>query len=474
MAPLTTIPGAIPWPIKGEYARGYDVTESPYPLDVINRASKWMLLASGYNPDVNPFYLDRTYTLDANHRSEVNLGLRIQAIHDALPSSGGIIDCRGLVGAQLLSASINITKPSVTILLGSYTLTFGDFQLLVSPTASNFQLIGIAAYSYGTFVGGSGGTVIYKSTGSLAAIVIGDGTAIHYCSRVENLCVHIGDSNDNANVIGIWLKRAFYSFTQAVFIAAGGVKYNQTCFRVDGAGGVCANNIIVGCVFDHGGKGVHITGAAANVPAGVSFSGCFCIGTVGGYKGVVIDAASNGCSFVGGEITGCLVGIDLSGGAFNNYFNTRFPVGTNVTDAVIAAACPDNWIHGFGLNTITDTDGTTTVIKQGGTSIGSRIKFGQDPIIFKVGADRGDTAQTLTVKTDARIQRWATALTVNRIITLSTAGAANGDTFRVVRTGLGAFNLDVGGLKTIVGAVAAYVDVAYNGTIWVLTGYGLL
>jgi hypothetical protein len=94
--------------------------------------------------------------------------------------------------------------------------------------------------------------------------------------------------------------------------------------------------------------------------------------------------------------------------------------------------------------------------------------------IVPVSADRGDSSQTLTVGTDSQIQRWATALTANRTVTLSTTGATNGDWFRVVRTGLGAFTLDVGGLKTIPNATAAAVDVAYDGTAWRLTDYGLL
>lgn len=94
--------------------------------------------------------------------------------------------------------------------------------------------------------------------------------------------------------------------------------------------------------------------------------------------------------------------------------------------------------------------------------------------LFTVSADRGDTSQTLTVGTDEPRQRWATNLTANRTVTLSTTGAKNGDAFRVVRTGLGAFNLDVGGLKTIVGALAAFVDVGFDGTAWRLTGYGTL
>lgn len=91
-----------------------------------------------------------------------------------------------------------------------------------------------------------------------------------------------------------------------------------------------------------------------------------------------------------------------------------------------------------------------------------------------IGADVGDANATLTAGTSETVQRWATALTANRTITLNTSNAIKGDTFRVVRTGLGAFTLDVGGLKTIPSATAAFADVEYDGAAWVLTGYGAL
>lgn len=43
-----------------------------------------------------------------------------------------------------------------------------------------------------------------------------------------------------------------------------------------------------------------------------------------------------------------------------------------------------------------------------------------------------------------------------------------------MRAGLGAFTLDVGGLKIIPSATAAWVDVEFTGSAWVLTGYGTL
>jgi hypothetical protein len=97
-------------------------------------------------------------------------------------------------------------------------------------------------------------------------------------------------------------------------------------------------------------------------------------------------------------------------------------------------------------------------------------RYAADPM----SGDRGDANVTLTATLSEEVQRFATTLTVNRTVTLSTTQAHKGAKFRVVRTGLGAFTLDVGGLKTIPSATAAFVDVAYDGTAWRLIGYGLL
>lgn len=100
----------------------------------------------------------------------------------------------------------------------------------------------------------------------------------------------------------------------------------------------------------------------------------------------------------------------------------------------------------------------------------SRAAAMQD--LVGVSADRGDTSQTLVAGVDVRTQRWATALTANRTVTLSTTGAGNGARFRVVRTGLGAFTLDVGpGLKTIPAGTAGFVDAEYDGAAWRLAAW---
>ena len=89
-----------------------------------------------------------------------------------------------------------------------------------------------------------------------------------------------------------------------------------------------------------------------------------------------------------------------------------------------------------------------------------------------ISGDRGDASITLTAA-DLPIQRFATALTANRTVTLAAGGAGTG--FTIVRTGLGAFTLDVGpGLQTIPANTAAFVDVGNSGAGWILLRYAPL
>lgn len=94
--------------------------------------------------------------------------------------------------------------------------------------------------------------------------------------------------------------------------------------------------------------------------------------------------------------------------------------------------------------------------------------------IAGISIDRGDANVTLVPTIDPEINRFAAALTAHRVVTLGTIGAGNGSRFRIVRTGLGAFTLDVGGLKTIPTSTAAFVDVMHDGAAWRLVGYGIL
>lgn len=83
-----------------------------------------------------------------------------------------------------------------------------------------------------------------------------------------------------------------------------------------------------------------------------------------------------------------------------------------------------------------------------------------------------DAAFTLTHLTSAQNQKHTGTLTANRVITLATAGTPAGARFRVARTGAGAFNLDVGGLKNL--TTGTWAEVTFDGTAWYLSANGTL
>jgi hypothetical protein len=83
-----------------------------------------------------------------------------------------------------------------------------------------------------------------------------------------------------------------------------------------------------------------------------------------------------------------------------------------------------------------------------------------------------DAAFTLTTLTSAERQRHTGTLTANRLVTLSTTNAYSGSRFHVTRTGAGAFNLEIGGLKNL--AQNTWCEVVYDGAAWYLAAYGAL
>lgn len=83
-----------------------------------------------------------------------------------------------------------------------------------------------------------------------------------------------------------------------------------------------------------------------------------------------------------------------------------------------------------------------------------------------------DADFTLTAGTDAPEQKHTGTLTANRAITLATSGAFAGARFRVTRTGAGAFNLSLGGLKNL--ATSTWAEAVYDGAAWYLAAYGAL
>lgn len=86
----------------------------------------------------------------------------------------------------------------------------------------------------------------------------------------------------------------------------------------------------------------------------------------------------------------------------------------------------------------------------------------------------GDASATLTWGLSKQTAFWGTTLTADRTVTLATANAPEGASFKICRTAGGAFNLNVGSgpLKAL--AAGQWAEVTYNGSAWQLTGSGNL
>lgn len=85
-----------------------------------------------------------------------------------------------------------------------------------------------------------------------------------------------------------------------------------------------------------------------------------------------------------------------------------------------------------------------------------------------------DADETVAVAAMGGVTLHTGVLTADRAVTLGTTGAAAGMWRRVVRTGAGAFNLNVGTgpLKAL--ATNTWADFHYDGSAWRLTAYGAL
>lgn len=91
--------------------------------------------------------------------------------------------------------------------------------------------------------------------------------------------------------------------------------------------------------------------------------------------------------------------------------------------------------------------------------------------VSTIATDADASADILA--TQSRLQIFHTGiLTADRVLSLGTANAQTGSTIRVTRTGAGAFNLSVAGLKNL--ATTEWCEVVYDGAAFALSAYGAL
>lgn len=184
-----------------------------------------------------------------------------------------------------------------------------------------------------------------------------------------------------------------------------------------------------------------------------------------GYGLALVDQVEGG-GIWGGYMSGYAA--PMTSVVFTN--NASYQYNFNIAGLNFPFSLPPTW---QGSGTVENVKGVITYV-DGTANLRSTGNLKDIPAHTWTGGNRGDASVTLTHANDPPIQIFSSALTANRTVTLSTTQAVRGAQFKVVRSGLGAFTLDVGGLKTIPSATAAFVEVTYNGSAWVLTGYGTL
>jgi hypothetical protein len=283
---------------------------------------------------------------------------------------------------------------------------------------------------------------------------------------------------------------------------------------------VASGSVVQGCTFDGGGTGIAIAGAADANDLGASLPIKISDSTFANFA-QILDGWNAGAS---GQVSG----LHFDNVTFANIvpptatslvklyrpFQVRFArcnfIGCGNADGTtilfdasfnIFSACPSQGTITIennevgGANTLArffkTTDGfeppTRTRVKIGNNNITQpvtqkyEVSGAWDATTLlvdelndfrRISANRADSSVTLNAGEDSPRQVFSTTLTANRTITLGRG--FNGSRFHIIRTGLGAFTLDVGGLKTLPSATAAWATVEHNGTAWTLTAYGTL
>jgi hypothetical protein len=154
---------------------------------------------------------------------------------------------------------------------------------------------------------------------------------------------------------------------------------------------------------------------------------------------------------------------------------------------LIGTRISTNGAGGYQVATGGSTDSSNNIITGGATVTGNTtfdcslgaglVRVGDCPgAVAKTLVDAGDANFSFSLGKETTVI-YATAITALRSVTLSTTNALNGDRMRVIRasTCTGAFSINVGtGPLKALTAAGQWCDVEYNGTAWVLTGYGAL
>jgi hypothetical protein len=177
--------------------------------------------------------------------------------------------------------------------------------------------------------------------------------------------------------------------------------------------------------------------------------------------------------------------IDAAGLIYENAetLRTRFGKKVEVLDNVAAlqllptATAAEKYVYLLGYTTPGDGGGGLFWLDSSDTTSVEDLNIVFNPDVVANGRwkraetddhmspDRGDADYTITAF-DFGIQRYSTALTADRTVTLPASGLYKGKKVSVIRTVGGSYNILIGAVATLTGS--GLVEVQYDGSAWVV------
>src|SRR3990167_908538 len=127
-------------------------------------------LAVLFTEDFNPLIIDNVHF--CAQYAGATADLKMTAAIAAVPATGGTVDCRGLEGAQTISATVTINKP-INLLLGGATFTSSANSSAITISSSNVGIYGMGPGATEFVQGAVNSNIIYTpGTAAYSGIVI--------------------------------------------------------------------------------------------------------------------------------------------------------------------------------------------------------------------------------------------------------------------------------------------------------------
>lgn len=152
---------------------------------------------------------------------------------------------------------------------------------------------------------------------------------------------------------------------------------------------------------------------------------------------------------------------------------TTQDIAVNVASTATGVICDGNYVSAVTVGVAYAMAGTSSggnnILNASGVVTNSGL---WENALKSISPNRGDVSFAYVPHADYTTQRFGTALTANRAMTLSTTTAVAGDRVRTLRTGLGAFTLTVNGSTVLPISATGWCEHEYDGSAWNEIGAG--